>query len=289
MNSQGTHNNNNNNTNQAWDKLHSRLNAEGLIPDGSNHKTTNIHRVKNTRFIYALSGAAVIILIISSLFLLNPTIFRDKGIIKLSNKEEQAISVTTLKDGSTIYLASRASISYSTNFSESNRKIVLQGNAYFEIKSNENSPFIVEAPTFTIKVLGTSFIVNYDGLGNPQISVEHGKVSLKLKKTGEEKILYSGEATAILKETFADNAPLTSQSFFAKTNKLHFKDQLLKDVVRVLNQKYPNSTIMLSSETEQRMITATFSGESPNSIAQMICIALKLNHKVEKGIITIYE
>lgn len=285
--SKDTHNNN---TNKAWERLHSKLAAEGLISNEISPKKVINSKPRNFGRIYSLAGAAMVLLILSALYLLiNPNIYRDNNVIKLSNSEDQAISVTTLKDGSTVYMASKTSISYSKNFSEHSREVSLKGDAYFEVKSNENSPFIVQAPTFTIKVLGTSFVINYDTNGNPVITVESGKVSIRLKKTGEEKTLYAGEATSIQEETFTNNTPLTLNSFFAKTNKMHFKDQMLKNVVRVLNQKYPNSPILLSPNTEQRIITATFSGESSDSMAQMISIALNLNYRIQDGIITIYE
>jgi len=288
----------NNKTNKAWERLHSRLDAEGLIPaqrliipNGSTPNKTNNSRLKKPLFKYTIATAAAVVVLITLALNLwtNTNFYSNNSIIKLSNKEEQAISVATLKDGSTIYMASKTSISYSKSFSETKRKISLQGDAYFEITSNQNSPFIVDAPNFTIKVLGTSFIVNYDTKGTPAVSVESGKVTITLKTTGEEKILAAGESTSIQKQTFTINNSKSSKSFFTKTNKLHFKDQILKDVVKVLNKKYPGSSIILSPIAEQRIITATFSGESPESMAQMICIALGLKYIKQEGTITIYE
>jgi len=280
MNPNNTHNSN---TNKAWERLHSRLDAEGLIPDGPAPK-------KNV-FKYTIATAAAVIVLISLILnlLTNTNFYKDNSIIKLSNKEEQAISVTTLKDGSTVYMASKTSITFSKKFSKTNRKILLQGDAYFDIKNNQNSPFIVDTPNFTITVLGTSFIVNYDTKGTPAVSVESGKVSITLKTTGEEKTLTAGESTSIKEQRFTINNSQTSNSFFTKTNKLHFKDQILKDVVKVLNKKYSGSSIILSPTAEQRIITATFSGESPDSMAQMICIALGLKYIEQEGTISIYE
>ncbi len=48
----------------------------------------------------------------------------------------------------------------SVNFTQGNREVVLSGEAYFDVVSKANQPFIVQSRAQTITVLGTQFNVN---------------------------------------------------------------------------------------------------------------------------------
>ncbi|MCD0488586.1 DUF4974 domain-containing protein [Pedobacter sp. MC2016-14] len=64
-----------------------------------------------------------------------------------------------LPDGSKVFLNAASSLKYPTAFSGKFRKVILTGEAYFEISKNKDMPFIVEANKAEIKVLGTHFNV----------------------------------------------------------------------------------------------------------------------------------
>ncbi|GAA4799310.1 DUF4974 domain-containing protein [Olivibacter ginsenosidimutans] len=64
-----------------------------------------------------------------------------------------------LPDHSLVYLNSASSISFPTRFSKQERKVILKGEAYFEIEK-KTQPFIVDAGLQRIEVLGTKFNVS---------------------------------------------------------------------------------------------------------------------------------
>lgn len=67
------------------------------------------------------------------------------------------------QDGSKVYLNAGTQITYPQHFGLSERRVVLNGEAYFEVTPNARRPFVVEAGSASIKVLGTSFNVKaYD-------------------------------------------------------------------------------------------------------------------------------
>ena len=63
-----------------------------------------------------------------------------------------------LPDGTVGWLNSGSSLTYSLPFND-NRKITLDGEAWFDVVHNEKSPFEVSAGNSKVKVLGTSFNV----------------------------------------------------------------------------------------------------------------------------------
>lgn len=65
----------------------------------------------------------------------------------------------TLSDGSVVWVNSESEITYPVTFSANTREITLKGEAFFEIKKDNNRPFIVRTHQFDIRVTGTQFNV----------------------------------------------------------------------------------------------------------------------------------
>ncbi|MFD2553109.1 FecR family protein [Sphingobacterium tabacisoli] len=66
----------------------------------------------------------------------------------------------TLSDGTKVWLNSVSSLRYPVQFSGSERRVVLSGEAYFEVQKDASHPFIVESEGQEIKVLGTKFNIS---------------------------------------------------------------------------------------------------------------------------------
>ena len=52
---------------------------------------------------------------------------------------------------------SESKIQYFNNFNQSGREVHLEGEGYFEVKKNQDKPFIVTTSDIRIKALGTTF------------------------------------------------------------------------------------------------------------------------------------
>jgi len=63
-----------------------------------------------------------------------------------------------LPDGTKVWLNSESTLEYSGMFGPE-REVILNGEAYFEVKSDETHPFLVKTPKLKIKVTGTTFNV----------------------------------------------------------------------------------------------------------------------------------
>ncbi|MBD0259492.1 MAG: FecR domain-containing protein, partial [Cytophagales bacterium] len=100
------------------------------------------------------------------------------GAIRVHNTSGKPQRVT-LKDGSTVVLAPRSSISYPEHFGDKTRTIFLQGEACFDVRKDPNKPFIVQAGELMTQVLGTRFTVkSYEEAETIEVVVAAGKVSV---------------------------------------------------------------------------------------------------------------
>ncbi|QEC42229.1 FecR family protein [Pseudobacter ginsenosidimutans] len=66
----------------------------------------------------------------------------------------------TLPDGTKVWLNAASSIRYPTRFSGNERKVIITGEAYFEVKRDQSKPFRVSVSDMEVEVLGTSFNIN---------------------------------------------------------------------------------------------------------------------------------
>ena len=64
-----------------------------------------------------------------------------------------------LPDSSEIWLNAGTVFRYPKEFTDNQRRVILDGEAYFSVKRNTEKPFIVETSSLSVKVLGTKFNV----------------------------------------------------------------------------------------------------------------------------------
>ena len=105
-----------------------------------------------------IAAVAIITLVMT---LTSQYIFNNEDMIplqKLSVPAGQRINIE-LADGTVVWLNSRTSIQYPAVFNGKERKVSINGEAYFEVAHNKKQPFIVETPKGQVEVTGTKFYV----------------------------------------------------------------------------------------------------------------------------------
>ncbi len=91
-----------------------------------------------------------------------------------------------LPDGSHVWLNSASSITFPAQFSENERKVSIQGEAYFEVAHNKKKPFKVLSNNQEIQVLGTKFNVNaYKDEVLIRTTLLEGSVKVSTSKTSQ--------------------------------------------------------------------------------------------------------
>jgi ferric-dicitrate binding protein FerR (iron transport regulator) len=105
-------------------------------------------------------------------------------------------SQISLPDGTTVWVNSASTITYPVAFTGLTREITLEGEAYFDVKSDAAKPFIVHTGNTHVQVLGTAFNLNgYTKL--VRTTLEKGKVQVKLNNQTIAVILAPGEQSVV--------------------------------------------------------------------------------------------
>jgi len=89
-----------------------------------------------------------------------------------------------LSDGTEIWMNARSSIKYPSRFNRKERRVELNGEAYFKVVKNPECPFTVQTPSLAVNVLGTTFNVRCDELkGSADVSLLEGSVEVQLNNS----------------------------------------------------------------------------------------------------------
>lgn len=101
-----------------------------------------------------------------------------KSVVRIENTSDKPQQVT-LEDGSVVVLKQASSLSYPEHFGSKTRSVILEGEAFFEVKRNPNKPFVVHTGELVTEVLGTSFTIeSYEHTPFIEVRVATGRVSV---------------------------------------------------------------------------------------------------------------
>lgn len=146
----------------------------------------------------------------------------------------------TLADGTKVWLNSQSKLTYPTRFSDKERNIRLEGEAFFDVVREEHSPFVVQSSLLAVKVLGTKFNVKAYLNEKTVVTLTEGKVEVetndhrnKLTLKPNEQILYS-EDSGMMLESDIDVDMVKS---WVKGEGA-FVQRRLDDIVRELERKF---------------------------------------------------
>lgn len=166
----------------------------------------------------------------------------------------------TLSDGTKVWLNAQTTFKYPVNFKGAERKVEIQGEAYFEVAHNENSPFVVRTSEQTVKVLGTAFNVNtYDG--HVATTLINGRVQLSnlMQMT---KILLPGQRAIGRRDGFDVRYVSTERYVAWKDGLIVLDKQDVHDILTQLERWYDVEFVNITSIDSK----AVLSGEIPRDI-----------------------
>ncbi|WP_431293059.1 FecR family protein [Pedobacter sp. P26] len=171
----------------------------------------------------------------------------------------------TLADGTKVWLNAASSISYPSAFAGKERRVVVMGEAYFEVAHNAQKPFIVSTQVQEIKVLGTAFNVNaYQNEGVTVTTLVHGRVQLNGAYISKAAFLNPGEQSVLNQNAF-QITPVDASFYTAwKDGEFIFKATPLTEVLRQIERWY-NLDIDYSGIPDDIQIHASIQRNRPLS------------------------
>lgn len=164
--------------------------------------------------------------------------------------------VLVLSDGTRIWLNSESTVEYPTSFLPGQRKIRLQGEAYFQVTPDHTSPFIIETGEVQIQVLGTSFNLRaYEDEKVVQTTLTEGKVRMSSGK--RQMILAPDEQGCIDTETGNMAKKTVDVQIYTgwKDGRFIFEGQTLEEIMRTLARWYDVDVVFQSDKVRNIKFT----------------------------------
>lgn len=145
-----------------------------------------------------------------------------------------------LHDGTVVWLNARSTLRYPNRFVAGERKVELDGEAFFEVKSDKKVPFIVSTEKADIKVMGTKFnVFAYKGREEFNTSLMEGSVKIyESEKEAEALYIEPHECVEWIDNRFVKR-PIDNEDFLLWKDGIYsFDDVPFSEILRKLELYY---------------------------------------------------
>lgn len=215
------------------------------------------------------TGIAAILLI--GLIIMRPGTDSDMVTLLADASNSEVI----LPDESKVTLRKGSKITYPRRFDAAQRNVSLEGEAFFEVQRDESKPFVIDAQSVSVTVLGTSFDVK-SGIDEAGVTVATGKVSVKTKNVTPQEVLLTPGEKGILKGGRLKETTITNNNYlFWKTGILEYNNQELSAIADEISHYYQTILIFDSSmpeDAKRQFVTISFKNQTIETIISELCM-----------------
>lgn len=191
----------------------------------------------------------------------------------------------TLPDGTIAWLNSNSTIIYPQEFTEKERLIKLNGEAFFDVSKDPDKPFIVESGDIKIKVLGTEFdIKNYKDQKKTETSLLSGKVEISIEGIGQRIELEPSQRITFNKEskTFdIRNFDIASQTIWIN-DELIFSDERLDDILKKIGYWYGTEVVYEEGLNTEQKLSFIVRNESKEELFKIISLIVPIEYQISE-------
>lgn len=196
-----------------------------------------------------------------------------------------------LQDGSMVWLNAGSKLQYDSEFGRTNRKLVLSGEAYFEVTKNEETPFIVETGEVKVKVLGTHFNVTaYSENSEIKVALLEGAVEMTPDKSntvflkpGDLVYYYTTTRQTVISPSSTDHA------LDWRENRLIFTGETFEQITRTLERNFDVKVSIHNRQIKTRQFAGDFvNNETIEQILHVMSVNGKFRYQIKGNVVDIY-
>jgi len=225
--------------------------------------------------LYAAASVLLFTLIGTGIYFNQETAAENKTLAEnVIENTTSAIKNVVLPDSSKVELGPKSKIIYGNNFAL-NRKIEIDGEAYFKVKKDKQHPFQVFCDETTTTVLGTSFTVKKSK--NEEVTVElfEGSVQMNVKGQNQKWILKPGDKFTYGNQT----GSVTEFSRF-----IDFDNEKLSVISQYIEENYSYKVNIPKENLNQKITIRINKKEDLKTILQLISEMYNLNFEINEDL-----
>ncbi len=179
-----------------------------------------------------------------------------------------------LPDSSRVTLRKGARLTARGDFGQGLRQVHLEGEAFFEVRRDTTRAFVVQFGTGSLRVLGTSFLVQTFGNDSARAQVYTGKVAVY--STSPDTLYLLPGQLAALRGDWWEPLPVELASVAWATGVYRFQSVPLRDALNEIREAMGVAIHLERAEMGDCLLTATFEHEQPASMLAAIAVAFDM-------------
>jgi len=184
----------------------------------------------------------------------------------------------TLPDGTRVIIGPLSSVTVPAGYGSASRSVEVRGDAWFDVVHDAGKPFTVRAGSAAIVDVGTKFAVRTDDPAGVSVSVTEGSVSLRQVNTPVQQgvILRAGDKGILRNggQVIASRGAATDDDVAWLKGRLVFREAPIPEIASSMRKWYGIELKVPDRALASRHITASFAGESPERVLEVIRLAL---------------
>jgi transmembrane sensor len=206
-----------------------------------------------------------------------------------------------LSDGTQLWLNAGSRIVFADGFSGSKRELVLEGEAFFDVKHDEQHPFIIHTGRLEVKVLGTSVNVKaYPGDSAVEATLINGKVEIGIAGDPQSSIVLHPNEKVVIPNNPAGAIPMRKSPIVPDQtdgtitetswveNKLVFRNETLAGMTTRLERWYNVTIVFDSGRYQQDTISGTFPNVPIGDVMHALQITAGFHYRIAKDTVRIW-
>ena len=200
-----------------------------------------------------------------------------------------------LPDESVVWLNSKSSLAYCTDFKSTSRRVALEGEGFFDISKDSARPFTVHTDGMIVNVTGTQFNVKaYKENANVEATLVEGKINIGfINREGksDEYNLKQGEQSVYNKDERGIEVNNVNTAMYTswKEGVYFFDRKRLEDIMKDLGIWYGLEVIYLNNSVKDRVLSGKLSREdTPEELLATFARMVPGHIKINGRTVTIY-
>ena len=184
-----------------------------------------------------------------------------------------------LADGSKEWLNSGSTLTFPSKFNGKKRMVELDGEGFFEVKSDKEHPFIVSTSKYQVKAVGTSFNI-YDYQDSPQFEAAllNGKVEVTTNAKKSSVVILTPNQRAALCQGVLKVKPIeNANNYLWRKGILYFNEPLL-EVFDKLQEYYDIEFQIRNSSLTRKSPYCTGKFRAKDGLEHIIRVLKETNH-----------
>ena len=253
-------------------------------------------------------AASLLVVALASLYLIVPEKIKEDNLVEkpVENPGWQQVFNSgtraqefTLADGSVITLEPHSQLRFPSIFDDHERTVFLEGEAFFDVTRNEQSPFSVQTNQLTTKVLGTSFRVSaYAQNKRVTVAVKSGKVSVSARAevesrqaqvpeiilTPNQQIVFDKESRKLARMIVEEPQPLLPPE---EVRKMRFEEAPVTEIFEAIEKVYGVDLVFDADGFSSCVLTSVISDGDLYNRLDIICKAIGARYSLREHQIVI--